>query len=160
MAAPVTHFEINARDSKRANQFYSSLFGWSIEPMGDPATGMIYGMVNTGVKMGINGGIGQTQAGGPPNITFYVQGEDVQSHLDRALALGGRVIVPLTEVPGMVTFAQFADPEGNIVGIIKGSQTPPKQAAPKKKASPKRKAARKKKAPAKPKSRGRKGKRK
>lgn len=160
MAAPVTHFEINARDSKRANQFYSSLFGWSIEPMGDATTGMIYGMVNTGVKMGINGGIGQTQAGGPPGVTFYVQVEDVQSHLDRVLALGGRVIVPLTDVPGMVTFAQFADPEGNIVGIIKGPQTPPKQSAPKRKTAPKRKAAPKKKAPAKPKARARKGRRK
>ena len=114
MAAPVTHFEINARDSKRANQFYSSLFGWSIETVGDP-TAMVYGMVNTGVKMGINGGIGQTQEGGHAGVTFYVQVEDVQSHLERAAALGGRVIVPLTDVPGMVTFAQFADPEGNIV---------------------------------------------
>ena len=160
MAAPVTHFEINARDSKRANQFYSSLFGWSIEPTGDAATGMIYGMVNTGVKMGINGGIGQTQAGGAPSVTFYAQVEDVQSHLDRAVALGGRVVIPLTVVPGMVTFAQFADPEGNIVGIIKGSQTPPKEAAPKRKAPPKKKAATKKKASAKPKAKPRKGKRK
>jgi uncharacterized protein len=160
MAAPVTHFEINARDSKRANQFYSNLFGWSIETVGDPTT-MVYGMVNTGVKMGINGGIGQTQEGGHASVTFYVQVEDVPSHLDRAVALGGRVIVPLTEVPGMVTFAQFADPEGNIVGIIKGPQTPPKQAAPKKKAAPKRKkAAPKKKAAAKPKRKARKGKRK
>jgi predicted enzyme related to lactoylglutathione lyase len=165
MAAPVTHFEINARDSKRANQFYSSLFGWSIETTGDPTTGMIYGMVNTGVKMGINGGIGQTQAGGPPSVTFYVQVEDVQSHLERAVALGGRVIVPLTDVPGMVTFGQFADPEGNIVGIIKGPQTPPKEAAPKKKvppkkkAAPRKKAAPKKKASRRPKPKARKGRR-
>jgi hypothetical protein len=152
MAAPVTHFEINARDSKRANEFYSSLFGWKIEPTSDASTGMIYGMVNTGVKMGINGGIGQTQPGGSPSVTFYVQVEDLQSHIDRVVALGGRVIVPLTEVPGMVTFAQFADPEGNIVGIIKGPQTPPKPAAKKKKAAPKKKASRK------PKSKARKGK--
>lgn len=156
MAAPVTHFEINARDSKRANQFYSSLFGWSIEPTGDAATGMIYGLVNTGVKMGINGGIGQTQAGAPPSVTFYVQVEDVQSHLDRAVALGGRMVAPVTEVPG-VTFAQFADPEGNIVGILKGPQTPPKLAAPKKKAAPKRKPAPRKRPSRKPKARKGKG---
>ena len=163
MAAPVTHFEINARDSKRANQFYSGLFGWSIEPASDATTGMIYGLVNTGVKMGINGGIGQTQADGPPSVTFYVQVEDVQSHLERVVALGGRVIVPLTDVPGMVTFAQFADPEGNIVGIIKGPQTPAKKAAPgkkaaaKKKVAPKKKTAAKKKSSAKPKAKSRKG---
>jgi predicted enzyme related to lactoylglutathione lyase len=153
MAAPVTHFEINAKDSKRAHQFYSSLFGWSIESTGDATTGMVYGMVNTGVKMGINGGIGQAQEGGHPSVTFYVQVEDLQSHLDRAVALGGRVIVPLTEMTG-VTFAQFADPEGNIVGMIKGPQTPPKPAVPKKKAAPKKKAS------TKPKSKARKGRRK
>jgi predicted enzyme related to lactoylglutathione lyase len=27
--------------------------------------------------------------------------------------------MPVTEIPGMVTFAQFADPEGNIVGLVK-----------------------------------------
>ena len=160
MAAPVTHFEINARDSKRAHQFYSSLFGWSIESMGDPTTGMSYGMINTGVKMGINGGIGQAQEGGTPSVTFYVQCEDLQSHLDRAIALGGRVIVPVTEIPGMVTFAQFADPEGNVVGILRGPQTPPKPAAAKKKAAPKKKPAPGKKAPPKAKSKARKGKRK
>jgi predicted enzyme related to lactoylglutathione lyase len=159
MAAPVTHFEINARDSNRSNQFYSSLFGWKIEPMNDPASGMVYGMVNTGVKMGINGGIGQTQPGGNPSVTFYVQVEDLQSHLDRAIALGGRVIVPVTEVPGMVTFAQFADPEGNIVGMIKGPQTPPRSAAAKKKTAPKKKAAPKKKGARKPKRKARKGRR-
>lgn len=160
MAAPVTHFEINARDSKRANQFYSSLFGWSVESMGDASTGL-YGMVNTGVKMGINGGIGQTQEGGQPGVTFYVQVEDVQSHLDRVAALGGRVVVPLTVIPNMVTFAQFADPEGNIVGIIKGPQAPPKPAAARKKAAPKKKVARKPKSKpkGKPKGKPRKGKR-
>ncbi len=158
MAAPVTHFEINARDAKRANQFYGSLFGWSIEDTGDPSTGMLYGMVNTGVKMGINGGIGQAQPGGNPSVTFYVQVEDLQSHLDRAVALGGRVTVPVTVVPGMVTFAQFADPEGNIVGMIKGPQAPPKPAAAKKKPAPKKKAPPKKKSSAKPKKKARRGK--
>jgi len=141
MAAPVTHFEINARDSKRAHQFYSGLFGWTVTTMGETPE-MMYGMVDTGVKMGINGGIGQTQAGGPPSVTFYVQVEDIQSHLDKAVALGGRVIVPVTEAPG-VTFAQFADPEGNVVGIVKGPQTPPKKAAPRRKAAPKKAAAKK-----------------
>ena len=151
MAAPVTHFEINARDAKRAHQFYSSMFGWNVEFMGDAATGMTYGMINTGVAMGINGGLGQTPAGAPPSVTFYVQVEDMQSHLDRATALGGRVIVPVTEA-GMVTFAQFADPEGNVVGLVKGPQTPPKpKAAAKKKAAPRKKSAPKKKVARKPK---------
>jgi hypothetical protein len=72
-------------------------------------------------------------------------------------ALGGRVVVPVTTVSNMVTFAQFADPDGNVVGIIKGPQTPLKPAAAKKKAAPKKKTARKPKS--KPKKKARKGKR-
>jgi predicted enzyme related to lactoylglutathione lyase len=148
MAAPVTHFEINARDGKRAQEFYSNLFGWKISTM----TEMNYGMVDTGVKMGINGGIGQTDPNGSPSSVFYVQVEDIQAHLDKAVSLGGRIVVPLTEIPSMVTFAHFADPEGNIIGLVKGPQSPPKAAKSKKSPTRKRKTVR-------PKSRGR-GKRK
>lgn len=136
MAAPVTHFEINAKDAQRVRDFYSSVFGWKVDVMPD----MSYGMVNTGVKMGINGGIGQVQENGHPNVMFYIQVEDIQTYLDKAVGLGGRVIVPFTEVPNMVTFAQFADLEGNVVGLVKGPQSPPKAAKPKKAAAKKKKA--------------------
>lgn len=152
MAAPVTHFEINSKDAKRAHEFYSSLFGWTI--MNDPQ--MNYGMVDTGVKMGINGGIGQAQENARSSVTFYVQVEDIQAHLDRAKSLGGNVIVPLTEVPNMVTFAWFADPEGNVVGLVKGPQSPPRAKKAKK---AKKKVTRRKKS-AKPKKKARKSRRK
>ena len=28
--------------------------------------------------------------------------------------------MPVTEIPNMVTFALFADPEGHVVGVVKG----------------------------------------
>jgi len=134
MGAAVTHFEINAKDSKRAQDFYSGLFDWKIQP--DPTNN--YGMVETGLKMGIGGGIGQAPEGANAVVTFYVQVEDVQAYLDKAVSLGGRIVMPVTVVPDVVTFAQFADPEGNIIGLAQGPQTDPKP-----------KAARAKKAPAK-----------
>jgi predicted enzyme related to lactoylglutathione lyase len=142
MAAPVTHFEVNLKDAKRGHEFYSQLFGWKLSVMPQ----MNYGMVDTGVKLGINGGIGQLEANGQPSVTFYVQVEDVQAYLDRAIGLGGRVITPVQVVPDMVTFAQFADFEGNVVGLIKGPQSVKKTAAPKKKTT-KKKVAKKKAAP-------------
>lgn len=30
------------------------------------------------------------------------------------------VVHELTEIPGMVTFAMFADPDGNMIGLVKG----------------------------------------
>lgn len=133
MAAPVTHFEVNAKDAARVREFFSNLFGWKIDI--DPS--MNYGMIDTGVKMGINGGIGQSM-GPSSSVTFYVQVEDVQAHLDKAVSLGGKIVMPLTEVPGVVTMAQIADPEGNVVGIVKGPQTPPPEPKPKR-AAPRRK---------------------
>ncbi len=131
MAAPVTHFEIMARDGQRVRDFYGNLFGWTFNDMQG------YGMVDTGVKMGIGGGIGQLGENMMPMVTFYVQVEDVQAHLDKAASMGGTILVPLTEVPGMVTFAQFKDPEGNVVGLLKGPQAPPKPARAKKAAAKK-----------------------
>jgi uncharacterized protein len=145
MAAPVTHFEIMTRDAQRIRDFYSNLFGWNHQVFPE----MGYGMVDTGVKMGINGGIGQVQGDQQPSVTFYVQVEDIQSHLDKAMSLGASLIHAVTEVPDMVTFAMFKDPDGNMVGLIKGPQEPPKpvrakRAATKKAPAKKKTAARRK----------------
>jgi predicted enzyme related to lactoylglutathione lyase len=128
MGAAVVHFEINVRDSKRAQDFYGTLFDWTVD-LNNPIN---YGLVNTGLAMGIGGGIGETAEGAVPFATFYVQVEDVKGYLDKAVRLGGRVIVPETVIPNMVTLGQFADPEGNIIGLVEGPQTAP---PPKKKAA-------------------------
>jgi predicted enzyme related to lactoylglutathione lyase len=144
MAAPVTHFEIMAKDAQRMRDFYAGLFGWSFNDMPE----MSYGMIDTGVKMGINGGIGQVQENQVPCVTFYVQVEDIQGHLDKAVGLGATIVVPVREFPGMVTFAQFKDPDGNMVGLVQGPQDAPKPARAKrvrgKKAAAKKKTARRK----------------
>ena len=45
--------------------------------------------------------------------------DHTQAYLDKAVSLGGKVVMPVTEIPNMVTFAQFSDPEGHIIGITK-----------------------------------------
>lgn len=110
---PVVHWEINAQDPKALHAFYGDLFGWKINadnPMG-------YGLVTAGGD-GINGGIGPAQ-GGPSHVTFYVRVADLDATLRKAGQLGASTVVPPTEIPNMVTFAVFTDPEGNRIGIIK-----------------------------------------
>jgi predicted enzyme related to lactoylglutathione lyase len=135
MGAPVVHWEVRARDTGKLHEFYRSLFGWSIDS-NNPHN---YGLVDTGVKMGINGGIAPAEDRVPPGPTFYVQVEDVQAYLSKAESLGGRVLMPVTEVPNMVTMATFSDPEGNVIGIVKGPQSPPKKTTPKKRTKTARK---------------------
>jgi predicted enzyme related to lactoylglutathione lyase len=113
MANPVVHFEVVGTDVQKLAQFYGQLFGWNV----DANNPMNYGMVEAQGGEGIGGGIGQ---GERPSVTFYVQVPDPQAALDQAVKLGGRVVQPVTEIPGVVTMAQFADPEGNIVGVVKG----------------------------------------
>ena len=134
MGAPIVHFEINGTDFKRSEDFYRNLFGWQIQDV--PAIN--YGMVDTGVKMGINGGIGQLDPGEMPFVTFYVQVEDLQLYLDKAVSLGASVIIPVTVIPDMITFAMFSDPDGCRVGLVKGPQTPSKEKPKVKKAAQKK----------------------
>ena len=111
---PVVHWEISAKDAPRLQQFYASLFEWHV----DADNPMQYGMVKTGGKGGLNGGIGPAQ--GPTGVTFYAQVDDLDAYLKKAERLGGKTAVPPTEIPGMVTFAMFIDPEGNRIGLVKG----------------------------------------
>ncbi len=116
MANQVSWFEISGKDGAKLQQFYGDLFGWKI----DANNPMSYGMVE-GSDGGIGGGIGQSNDGGS-QVTFYVTVDDLQAYLDKAERSGGRTVVPVTEIPNMVTFAQFADPQGNVVGIVKPQQ--------------------------------------
>jgi uncharacterized protein len=115
MGAPVTWFEISTSDAKAARAFYAKLFGWNLQVLEETD----YALVDTGVKDAIGGGIGQAQ--GPNQVIFYIEVDDPQAYLDRIAQAGGKTVVPVTEVPGMVTFAQFADPQGNVVGLFKST---------------------------------------
>ncbi len=117
MANPVVHFEIIGKDAAKTQQFYSTLFGWKV----DANNPMNYGMVDNGGQ-GINGGIGGSEAGGQPQAVFYVEVADPQATLDKVSGMGGKVLTPVTEIPGTVTFAMFADPDGNTIGLVKAGQ--------------------------------------
>lgn len=110
MPHPVVHFEIGCKDREKTVQFFSDLFGWKMQTAG------IAAMVDPG--QGITGLI--TALGHEPNryTIFYVQVDDVRASLDKVEQLGGKVLVPPVKIP-TGTFAWFADPEGNTIGLWK-----------------------------------------
>ena len=69
MGAPIVHFEINAKDSKRAAQFYGSLFKWDINA-NNP---MNYGLVSSKGQSGINGGIGGAANQEASRVVVYAE---------------------------------------------------------------------------------------
>ena len=122
MRDPIVHAEIVGTDPARLREFYAELFGWSAEP-GAPVADAVsvpgeYAFVEPGasaapVPVGIGGG-----AGFAPRILFYVGVSDVPGALARAVSLGATVVVPVSTRPDRaIRVAQFADPEGNVVGI-------------------------------------------
>ena len=117
MGNPVVHFEVIGKDGDALVGFYEQLFGWKTQAMPE----MGYSIVEKEGE-GIGGGIGTSQDG-TGNVTFYVRVDDPQAALDKAESLGGKTVMPVTTIPGTVTLAQFADPEGHVVGIV-GSETP------------------------------------
>ena len=112
MGNPVVHFEIIGKDGDKLQTFYSQLFNWEVKA-DNPWN---YGVVDAGAA-GIGGGIGPGQLTG---VTFYIQVPDLDAALAKAEQLGGKTETPPTEIPDMVTFATFTDPEGNRIGLVKG----------------------------------------
>jgi predicted enzyme related to lactoylglutathione lyase len=94
--------------------FYRRLFGWEINS-NNP---MKYGIVKTGgTPTGIDGGVGPTQDGAN-RVSVYVQVPNLLAALDKAQKLGGKTILPPSEVPGGPKLAMFADPAGNVTGLM------------------------------------------
>lgn len=111
----VCHWEIMGRDGDKTREFYGKLFDWDVKRWGE----MDYGMVEGAGEGTIGGGLGGIRDGEKPYIIFYVMVDDLQKYLDKAKSLGGQQIVPPTPIPEVGSFAIFADPDGNKIGIFK-----------------------------------------
>ena len=123
MGNAVVHFEIHGSDAEKLGKFYSELLGWQTQYMPE----MSDVMVDTASGAGINGGIGD-QSQTSAKVTVYIEADDLDAKLKEIEALGGKTVTPPTEIPNVVTFALFQDPQGNVVGLVKALE--PGQEAP------------------------------
>ena len=114
MTHPVTHFEVQGKDGKKLQEFYGSAFGWKV----DASNPMNYGIVEAPDGKGIGGGI-TTSQDGAQLVTFYVEVADLKAQLEKVEGLGGKITMPPMAIPGGPEIAMFADPEGNVIGLLK-----------------------------------------
>ena len=115
MPNPVVHFEIESADAPATRAFFSEVFGWQIDYMPE----LDYAIADTQSEgVGVNGGIGPSHGEHGSYVTFYIAVDDLQAYLDKAVAAGGKVIMPVTEIPNAVTIAMFSDPAGAVVGLV------------------------------------------
>lgn len=109
----VVHWEVQAKDLERQQQFFANLFGWKI----DTNNPMQYGMISGAGKDTIGGGIGPAQDAS--RVTVYVQVSDINATLDKAQTLGAQTVMPRTPY-GPVIMGLFRDLEGNVIGLVEG----------------------------------------
>jgi len=114
---PAVMFELIARDQARLKQFYQAVFGWAYTLGTD---GFAYVKFAVEARPAL-GGIGQTLADVPgfgPGHNFYLEVDDLDAAIARAVAAGGAPWMPPTAIDGY-HFAMVKDPEGNPIGLIK-----------------------------------------
>lgn len=111
-APQIVHWEIQSKAPDSLHRFYADVFGWKI----DANNPMNYGMVSSGGKDGIDGGIGGAQST-TSRVLVYANVPDIDDTLQKVESLGGNTIMPRTDV-GPVIMALYSDPEGNVMGII------------------------------------------
>ena len=112
---PVVHVEVLGVDAAKLQRFYADLFGW---PITLNPVGYGYVPVAPAAPVTLTGGVGASPQR-QPLVVFYVKVDDPAAILKRAEALGGRTVMPPVDVPGGLAFARFADPEGNVIGIVR-----------------------------------------
>jgi predicted enzyme related to lactoylglutathione lyase len=111
----IVHFEIPASEPEALTRFYADLFGWKFHKA--PIPGPEYWLCDTGAEgPGINGAVMQRQNPDQPWMN-YVDVASIDETIRRATALGARVALPRTPVPGVGAYAALIDPQGNICGL-------------------------------------------
>jgi uncharacterized protein len=121
MGQPVVHFEVIGKDGEKLRSFYSELFGWSINADNPMKYGIVDRESNVNADgIGIGGGVGVGPADYDGHTTFYVEVADVEAALSDAERLGGTRTMGPDQVMEGVEIGLFTDPEGHVVGLVKG----------------------------------------
>lgn len=112
-------FELIVTDLARAKIFYGHVFGWTFSDSPSPDFVSIQG---AGVPGGILRDPNKKPGNGDTKIFFAV--EDISATLERAKQLGGEILLGETRISPARTLAEFRDPDGNVIGIMREASTP------------------------------------
>ena len=109
--------ELMTNDPQAAANFYSQLFGWKVDtmPMGEGQYRVLkVGETSVGGVMGMPPGAPPM----PPVWGCYVTVDNVDETVALAVKLGGKVCVPVMEVPGVGRMAVIADAQGAMLSVM------------------------------------------
>ena len=113
----VSWAELMTSDISAARRFYEALFGWETEDY--PGEGMDYVMVKVGGEaVGGMMALPPECAGTPPAWGIYVTVADVDATARQVEALGGKLLRPPRDIPGIGRFCVLQDPQGATLHAI------------------------------------------
>jgi predicted enzyme related to lactoylglutathione lyase len=112
-------------DRTKSQAFYEGLFGWMTQGMEMGETGtyhmmgyspeqMCCGMMEISPEMGPV----------PPHWLPYIQVDDLDAVMRKASDLGGKIAVPVTDIPGGSRFSVLQDPQGARLGVYQPGDEP------------------------------------
>jgi uncharacterized protein len=123
---PVVHFEMPAEDRKRMADFYTRVFDWKTQQLGEDMGNYVIASTTDSDENGrpknpgaINGGFFQKTDDRPaqyPSVVIAV--DDIKEHMMKVERSGGKVLGEPMDIPGIGLYVSFFDTEGNRVSII------------------------------------------
>jgi hypothetical protein len=126
---PVVHFEMPAEDRKRMADFYTNVFGWQTQMMGEDMGNYVTVATTETDEKGrpkmpgaINGGFYPKTADMPnpvPSIVIAV--DDIKESSKNVTKAGGKVLGEPVDIPGVGSYVSFIDTEGNRVSLLQPS---------------------------------------
>ena len=123
---PVVHFELPAVNRKRVAGFYSGVFGWKTEQLGEDMGNYVLATTTETDKEGrpkmpgaINGGFFQKSDENPAqNPSVVIAVENIKEHMKKVEKAGGKVLGEPRDIPGIGLYVSFIDTEGNGVVML------------------------------------------
>lgn len=109
--------ELATTDVEGAKKFYTTLLGWTTEPA--PVEGMSYTLAKVGEERVAGIMSNQCQGGViKPQWGVYITVDNVDAIARKAEELGGKVLMPPTDIPKVGRFAALMDPQGVMFSVI------------------------------------------
>lgn len=117
MTHAVVHFEWAVRNHSEIAKWYADLFDFKFTDWKEIG----YATVSWQQEAGINGGGFMPPSDEVPEgtLSLYFYTDDVDAHMDRIIAAGGRPVGVRRESAGIGIWWRFRDPAGNYAAIIK-----------------------------------------
>jgi predicted enzyme related to lactoylglutathione lyase len=116
MAGRLVHFEVPAKNTGRAKDFYSGVFGWTF---GEPMMGMDYNLTEAG---GEPGGAVYSHEEAMDHIFVYFDSDDIDVSVAQVREAGGEANEK-APIPGIGWFSHCKDTEGNPFGLFQSDES-------------------------------------